>query len=70
MRLLRLLLLLTVFLIPLIGAPGNFGYEQAKVFFFITLLTICGFVWTIYSIKHKVKVEWSGVLFKKQPLYL
>lgn len=38
----KVLLLLTVFLIPLIPASNNFGYEQIKVFFLIVSLTIVG----------------------------
>lgn len=44
-RLNKFLLLLTVFLTPLIGAYRGFGYEQAKVFFFIFLISLCGLLW-------------------------
>lgn len=43
--LIKTILLLTVFLIPLIGAYGNFGYEQIKVLVFIILATLSGFLW-------------------------
>lgn len=58
--LLKILLLLTVFLTPLIGATGNFGYEQAKVLFFIGLTSLSGFVWFLYLIKNP-KFKWSGI---------
>ena len=34
---LKVSLLLTVFLIPLLGATNNFSYEQSKILFFIFL---------------------------------
>lgn len=58
--LIKSLLLLTVFLTPLIGAYGSFGYEQAKVFLFIVLTSLSGFVWFFYLIKNP-KFEWSGI---------
>lgn len=41
----KLLLLLTIFLIPLFGAYNGFGYEQIKVLFFLVSITLIGFVW-------------------------
>lgn len=59
--LIKIILLLTIFLIPLIGPIRGLGYEQSKVFFFIFSLTICGFLWTIYSIKYPVRLVWSMI---------
>lgn len=39
------LLLLFIFLIPLIGAMGSFGYEQIKVSFFILSISLIGLLW-------------------------
>lgn len=38
-------LLLTIFLIPLLGATNYLGYEQIKVLFFILSISLIGFVW-------------------------
>lgn len=57
----QFILLLIVFLVPLIGPIKNLGFEQAKVFFFIVCLTIAGFIWIIYSVKHQVKIKWSRI---------
>lgn len=54
-RLNKFLLQLSVFLIPLLGAYGNFGYEQIKVFCFLSLMTLCGLLWMGREFK------WSGV---------
>lgn len=52
---LKILLLLNLFLIPAIKAMGDFGYEQAKVLFFILSITLIGFVWVFK--KHKLKLD-------------
>lgn len=50
----EILLLLTVFLIPLIGANSQFGYEQIKVLFFLLLTSINGFLWMFTKPKFKL----------------
>lgn len=57
MNKLRFLLLLAVSLIPLIGAFGDFGYEQIKVLFFILSISLIGFIWLL----NKPKIKWSKV---------
>ncbi|MDP3758473.1 MAG: O-antigen ligase family protein, partial [Candidatus Daviesbacteria bacterium] len=51
----KLLLLLTVFLIPLLGATGNFGFEQSKILFFILSISLIGFLWI------RKGVRWTGI---------
>lgn len=41
----KILLLLVVFLIPLLGNFNGFGYEQIKIAFFILSISLIGFVW-------------------------
>lgn len=41
----KLLLLFTVFLIPLLGNFNGFGYEQIKIAFFILSISLIAFVW-------------------------
>lgn len=41
----KLLLLASLFILPLLGATRNFGYEQAKVLFFLISISLIGFVW-------------------------
>ncbi len=53
----KFLLLLTVFLTPLIGASGGFGYEQSKVVFFIVCNTLIGFLWVL----SKPKIKWANI---------
>lgn len=52
-NLVKFLLLSTVFLLPLIGAYQNFGYEHTKVLFFIVLMSLIG----LFLIREKLK--WS-----------
>lgn len=61
MSFLKFLLLLIVFLTPLLNPIKSLGYEQTKVFFFIIFLTLGGFLWTIYSLRHPVKIAWSPI---------
>lgn len=42
---LKTILLLSLFILPLLGAVGNLGYEQIKVLFFILSISLIGFVW-------------------------
>ena len=60
-KLTNFILLLTTFVIPLIGPVKNLGFEQAKVFFFLIFLTLAGLLWLIYSINHPVKIEWTPI---------
>lgn len=54
-QLINTLLLITVFSIPLLGANGNFGYEQIKILFFILSTTLIGSIWLI----NKPKIRWG-----------
>lgn len=56
-HLIKILLLLTVFLTPLMGANGNYGYEQAKVLFFIVSISLSGFLWLLA----RPVFKWTGV---------
>lgn len=58
---LNVLMLSTVFLMPLLGAVGNFGYEQIKVLFFILSITVIGFVWMGRGIKWTLVGKAAGV---------
>ncbi len=53
--LVKLLLLLTIFLTPLLGAMNGFGYEQIKVSFFIFSISLIGFMWMGKGIR------WTGI---------
>ncbi len=57
MILLKILLLLTVFLTPLLGASNSFGYEQTKIAFFIFSSSLIGFIW----LAGKPKLKWNLV---------
>lgn len=48
-------LLLAVFLIPLLGAINNFGFEQSKVLFFILSISLIGLFWRGKG------VRWTGI---------
>ncbi|MBI2020727.1 O-antigen ligase family protein [Candidatus Daviesbacteria bacterium] len=51
------IILLTVFLLPLIPASYQFGYEQIKVLFFILSISLIGFIW----IFKKPQVRWTNM---------
>ncbi|MCL4366265.1 O-antigen ligase family protein [Patescibacteria group bacterium] len=53
MTILKILLFLTVFLVSLIESRGSFGYEQAKVLFFIISISAIGFTWLLARQKFK-----------------
>lgn len=55
MNLLKLLLFSIIFLIPLLGANSNFGYEQIKIVFFIFSISLVGFIWIL----GKPKLSWD-----------
>lgn len=57
MTLINFLLLLTVLLIPLLGAYKNLGYEQIKIFFFISTISLIAFFW-MFS---KPKFKWTAI---------
>lgn len=57
MSFLSLLLLLTIFLTPLLGANKYFGYEQVKVFFFIASISLIAFLWMFL----KPKLKWTFI---------
>lgn len=52
---LRAILLTSLFFVPLLGATGNFGYEQIKVLFFMVLTSLTGFIWLLT----KQKIKWD-----------
>ncbi len=49
------LLLFAVFIVSLIGATGNFGFEESKVLFFILSISLIGFLWMGKG------VRWTGI---------
>src|SRR3989344_6808966 len=49
------MILLTLFLIPLLGATGSFGYEYTKVLGFIILTSIAAVIWLVSTFKHPWK---------------
>ena len=51
----KVILLLTVFLIPLLPATSNFGYEQIKVLVFISLISLASVFWMGQGFK------WTGI---------
>lgn len=63
-RILRSLLLITIVLIPLLGAFRGYGYEQVKVLAFLILVTLIGTVWAFAKLKFKFNlIAASGALF-------
>lgn len=52
---LELTLLAVIFLVPLLGTSGGFGYEQVKVLFFVLSISLIGFLWMGRGIK------WTGI---------
>lgn len=56
--LVRVLILLIFLLVPLLG-PGDLGYEQTKVLFFIIITSVTGFLWLYLIIQGKVKIAWN-----------
>lgn len=59
--LISVILLLSVFLVPLIPATGGFGFEQAKILTFLGLVSIAGGIWAVWWSKHPTQaaVKWS-----------
>lgn len=53
--LIKIILLLTVFLIPILGANNNFGYEQIKILYFIVLTSLMG----LFCVKKGIK--WTKI---------
>ncbi len=60
--LIQFLLLLTIFLIALLGTNGNFGYEQIKVLFFILSISLIGFIGLVKGFK-RTKISKTAYLF-------
>lgn len=54
-------LLLTVFLIPIITPFQSFGYEKSKIFFFIVLTSLSGFLWIWLVHQQKIKLRWNAI---------
>ena len=64
MTLIKLLLSLTVFLTPLLGATQNIGYEQTKILFFILSISLMGFLWMLQKPEIKLtKVTKAAGIF-------
>lgn len=68
--LISVILLLTVFLVPLIPATGGFGFEQAKILIFLGLVSVAGGIWAVWWFRYPTQplVRWSkpklvGVIF-------
>lgn len=54
-RLLRFLLLGSLFLLPLLTAYRSIGYEETKVLFFISSISLAGFIWLL----RKPELKWD-----------
>lgn len=60
----KFLLSLMIFILPLIGANKNLGYEQIKVFVFIIILTFICFLWLFLKPKIKLtNIRFAALLF-------
>ena len=53
----KILLLLTVFLTPLLGAYKGLGYEHTKVLFFILSISLIAFIWMF----KKPQFKWTAI---------
>ncbi len=63
-NLINRLLLISIFILPLLGATNNLGYEQIKVLFFILSISLISFVWILQKPKIKLsRIGWVSVLF-------
>lgn len=60
-KILRFILLLIIFLIPIITPFQNFGYEKSKILFFIFLISLSGFLWIWFLHQQKIKLRWSAI---------
>ncbi len=58
---LNVLILSTVFLIPLLGAVKSFGFEQTKILFFMLSITLMGFVWMGKGIRWTLIGKTAGI---------
>ncbi len=56
-----ILLLSIIFLLPLLGAYKNFGYEHIKVLFFIFSISLIGIFWTYFLFKKRIKLKWTKI---------
>lgn len=56
-QLLNVLILVIISITPLVRTTGHFGYEQAKILFFILSITLIGFLWLF----NKPKVSWNSI---------
>lgn len=54
---LRICLLSLIFFLPLLSPNLGLGYEQIKVFFFIALTTLAGFIWILRAQFKKEKIN-------------
>ncbi|MBI2600340.1 O-antigen ligase family protein [Candidatus Daviesbacteria bacterium] len=61
--LIELILIFTVFLIPLLPAHLNYGYEQIKVLFFVVLLSLAAFCWVYLYFQNpsKNQIKWTDL---------
>lgn len=55
------LVLFELFLLPIIPATSSFGFEQAKIVFFVFFNSLIGFLWWYLLIKKKIKFEFSAI---------
>lgn len=58
---LKIVLPVSIFLLPLLGASNSFGYEQIKVLFFIVLTSLSGLLWMGKGFKWSLISKASGV---------
>lgn len=58
---LRFLVLFEIFLLPLIFATPDFGFEESKIVFFIFFNSLIGFLWWYLLINKKIKFEFSKI---------
>lgn len=54
-RLIRIIILGSLFFIPLLGPYRDFGYEKTKVIFFLLSTSLVGFIWLLT----KPKLQWD-----------
>lgn len=58
---LRYLLLATLFLLPLLQANNNYGYEHIKILFFLFSISLIGIFWTYFLFKKKLTIQWTKI---------
>lgn len=61
LRFLKLILLLIIFLTPLVGSLGGYGFEESKVIFFFLATTIASLLFIYLILIRSIVVVWSGI---------